>query len=248
MRRYFKILQALYLKEMKETFGTSGVYILAGLFCFLMGGLFYNYVAFSKDLHTGNLSSNVLVPLFGNMNFVFLFIAPLLTMRMFVDERRNATLDLLALAHVTNYQILLSKLVSAATIALLMLLPTLIFPVILAVAGYHDWGLVLSCYLGTFLSILCYLAVGLFSACATDNQVVAAILSFAILLSLMLVVILAQVSQNYLVSQMISYLSVAFHYEGFIRGVIKSYGLVYFASFLTVFIYLSHQVLEVRRL
>ncbi|MBI2520527.1 MAG: ABC transporter permease [Bdellovibrio sp.] len=246
-KNYFKILQVLYVKELKETFGNSAVYILAGLFCFLIGGLFYNYVALSPSLHSGNLNSNVLVPLFGNMNFIFLFIAPLLTMRMFVEERRNGTFDLLTLAHVTNYQILLSKLAASATITLLMLVPTLIFPAILAISGYHDFGVVGACYLGTFLSVLCYLSVGLFSACAVDNQVVAAILGFAILLSSMLIVILGQLSQNYLVSQMISYLSVPFHYEGFVRGVVKTYNLVYFASFVTVFTYLSHQVLEGRR-
>ncbi|HAZ14406.1 MAG: hypothetical protein A2X86_19450 [Bdellovibrionales bacterium GWA2_49_15] len=244
---YLKIFQTLYVKELKETFGNSAVYILAGLFCFLMGGLFYNYVATSPMLHSGNLSSNVLVPLFGNMNFIFIFVAPLLTMRMFVEERRNGTIDLLTLAQVTNYQILLSKFTAAATIAFLMLVPTLIFPIILGLSGYHDFGVVGACYLGTFLSILCYLSVGLFSACATENQVVAATLGFSILLSSMLVVVLGQLSQNYLVSQMISYLSVPFHYEGFVRGVVRTYNLVYFASFIMVFTYLSHKILEGRR-
>ena len=181
------------------------------------------------------------------MNFIFLFVAPLLTMRMFVEERRSGTIDLLTLAHVTNYQILISKLAASGTIALLMLVPTLIFPIILGFSGYHDWGVVCSCYLGTIFSIFCYLSVGLFSACATDNQVVAAILGFSILLSSMLIVILGQLSQNYLVSQMVSYLSVPFHYEGFVRGMVRSYNLVYFASFVTVFTYLSHKILEGRR-
>ena len=84
------IFRILYMKELKESFKTPMVYILTGLFCFLMGGLFYNYVVGSQELTKGNLSLNVLVPLFGNMNFIFLFLAPLLTMRSYIDEKKNS--------------------------------------------------------------------------------------------------------------------------------------------------------------
>ena len=127
-----------------------------------------------------------------------------------------------------------------------MLVPTLIFPIILGFSGYHDWEWFCSCYLGTIFLFLLLIR-GAFSACATDNQVVAAILGFSILLSSMLIVILGQLSQNYLVSQMVSYLSVPFTMS-FVRGMVRSYNLVYFASFVTVFYLLIAQDLKPQRI
>jgi len=242
-----KIFFILWIKEIKENFSSSGLYILSGLFSFVMGGLFYNYISLTKDLTSGNLSTNVLRPLFGNMNFIFLFIAPIITMRSFIEERRNGTLDLLYLAGVNDTQVILAKFFSAFTVVVFMLLPTLLFPIILAASGHQDWGIVATSYLGTLLSVACYLSVGLFSSSASDNQIIAALLSFTILIVLMLLVVFAQASNNYLVAQMVSYLSVPFHFEGFVRGLVKSYNIVYYFSFVSVFLYLSQKTLEARK-
>jgi ABC-2 type transport system permease protein len=124
---------------------------------------------------------------------------------------------------------------------------TFVFPVILALSGYSDWGVVGSSYLGVLLSIMAYLSVGLFCSSLTDNQIVASLLTFCLLLGSMLMVITVNASNNYLLTQMVQYLTVPFHYEGFVKGAIRSYSFVYFLSYLAFFFLLTHRSLHARK-
>ena len=81
-------------KELSDYFGSPLVYILAGLFNAIVGWLFFNYLVDAKNLTLLNLSHSVLIPLFGNINFLFLFLVPLLSMKLFSEEKKFQTLDL----------------------------------------------------------------------------------------------------------------------------------------------------------
>ena len=96
-------------------------------------------------------------------------------------------------------------------------------------------------------TILCYLAVGLFTSSLTQNQVVSALFGFAILLGLMLLVLTANVVQNDLVGQLLGYFSITSHYESFVSGGVKSYDLFFFISFIGFFCYLTYLALDARR-
>lgn len=239
-------LWVLYKKEIKDSFLSPMLYILTALFCGIIGWLFFNYLVMSKDATTASLTQAVLVPIFGNMNFIFLFMAPLLTMRCFAEEKKLNTLDLLFHSRLDNIQIILGKLLASFTGALFMLSFTLVFPIVLSVSGYSDWAVVGTAYLGLLLSVLGYLAVGIFASSLTENQVVAAILGFCLLLGSMLLVMSANASQNYIVGQILSYLSVPYHFEAFVRGALKSYSFIYFISFLGFFVFLTRESLESR--
>ncbi|MBK24457.1 MAG: hypothetical protein CME70_10720 [Halobacteriovorax sp.] len=236
----------LYKKEVKDFFFSPILYILSALFCGIIGWLFFNYLVLSKEATTATLTQAVLSPIFGNMNFIFLFMAPLLTMRCFAEEKKLNTLDLLFHSRLGNVQIILGKLFASFTAALFMLSFTLVFPVVLAISGYSDWYTVASAYLGLLLSVLCYLAVGIFASSLTENQVVSALVAFSLLLGSMLLVMSANASHNPLVGQILSYMSIPFHYEAFVRGAIKSYSLLFFLSFLGFFTFLTRESLESR--
>lgn len=236
----------LYKKEVKDFFFSPILYILTALFCAIIGWLFFNYLVLSKEATSATLTQAVLSPIFGNMNFIFLFMAPLLTMRCFAEEKKLNTLDLLFHSRLGNVQIILGKLLASFTAALFMLSFTLVFPVVLAISGYSDWLTVASAYLGLLLSVLCYLAVGIFASSLTENQVVSALVAFSLLLGSMLLVMSANASQNPLVGQILSYMSIPFHYEAFVRGAIKSYSLLFFLSFLGFFTFLTRESLESR--
>lgn len=234
-------------KEIKDAFLSPLIYVLAGLFCFMMGWLFFNYLIQAKQLTTRNMTDAVITPIFGNINFIFIFISPLLTMRSFAEEKKQATLDLLLRSELSELQIVLGKFLSNVVLVLFMISFTLIFPIILALSGYSDWGVVSSAYIGVLLSIFSYLAVGLFCSSLTDNQIVASLLTFCILLGSMLMVITVNASNNYLLSLIVQYTTVPFHYEGFIKGLLRSYSFVFFASQMGFFFLLTVKSLQSRK-
>ena len=112
--KFFKRTYQIFQREVKESFMSPFVYVVSALFCFIMGALFYNYLSFGKSLTTGNLTTNILMPLFGNMNFIFLFLSPLLTMRAFSEEYKNDTIKILIYG--TICYILLHGLISSLTL------------------------------------------------------------------------------------------------------------------------------------
>jgi len=244
---YLKKINILVKKELKDSFLSPLIYILSGLFCFMMGWLFFNYLLQAKTLTTATMTQAVITPIFGNINFIFVFLCPLLTMRAFAEEKKQSTLDLLLASELSESQIILAKFISNFILVLFMISFTLIFPVILALSGYSDWGVVGSSYAGVILSIMAYIAVGLFCSSLTDNQIVASLLTFCLLLGSMLMVITVNATNNYLLALMVQYLTVPFHYEGFVKGLVRSYSLVYFLSYLLFFFLLTQKSLQSRK-
>ena len=244
---YFSQTWILAKKELKDFFFSPLIYVLCGLFSMMMGWLFFNYLLQSKQMTSTSMTQGVITPIFGNINFIFVFLCPLITMRSFAEEKKQHTLDLLLSSKLTTFQIVLAKFVSNVSIVLFMLSLTVLFPIILALSGYTDWGVVGASYLGIVLSIMAYTAVGLFCSSLTDNQIVASLLTFCLLLGSMMMVISINATNNYLLALIVQYLTVPFHYEGFTRGVIKSYSLVYFLSFYCFFFLLTLKSLESRK-
>ena len=244
---YFSQTWILAKKELKDFFLSPLIYVLCGLFSMMMGWLFFNYLLQSKQMTSTTMTQGVITPIFGNINFIFIFLCPLITMRSFAEEKKQYTLDLLLSSKLTALQIVFAKFISNVSIVLFMLSLTLLFPIILALSGYTDRGVVGASYLGIFLSIMAYTAVGLFCSSLTDNQIVASLLTFCLLLGSMMMVISINATNNYLLALIVQYLTVPFHYEGFTRGVIRSYSLVYFISFYCFFFLLTLKSLESRK-
>ncbi len=240
-------LISLIKKELKDHFQSPLTYVLCALFTFMTGWLFFNYVVQSKEFTSLTLGSSVVLPIFGNINFIFLFLAPLLTMKSFSEEWKNHTMDLLLTSRLSLNQIIIGKFISLSLVAFFLVSFTVLFPIILNIAGYKDIGTILTSYLGVGLSIMAYVMVGMFTSSLTDNQIFAAVMSFCILLSSMLLVISIQATQNQILGQMVQYTAIAFHYESFVKGVIKSFNLVYFASYIFFFFLLIKISLQSRK-
>lgn len=244
---YLSKVWTLSKKEIKDAFSSPLIYILCGLFTLIIGWLFFNYLVQSKQMTTTTMSQAVIAPIFGNINFIFIFLTPLFTMRAFAEERKAHTLDLLLRSNLSEMQIVLGKFISNMVMAIFLLAFTFLFPIILAVSGYSDWGVVMSSYTGVLFSVMCYTAVGLFCSSLTDNQIVASLMTFCALLGSMLLVISTNATQNQFLAQMIQYLTVPFHYEGFTRGVLKSFSFVYFGTYLAFFFMLTTKSLQSRK-
>jgi ABC-2 type transport system permease protein len=234
------------IKELRDAFATPLVYVVGALFSLLTGWLFYNYLLSSQEWTTTSIQQAVVTPLFGNMNFLLLFLAPLLTMRQFAEERKTGTLELLLLTDLGHAQIILAKFLSALMTVAFLLLLTVVFPIILHFSGHSNLPVLLSGYAGLFLCGAVYVAVGLFASTMTENQIVAAVLGLCLLLGQMMLVFTSNATENVLVAQMTQYLATPFHYEGMARGAIKSYSLLYFGSSIGFFLYLCHLKLASR--
>lgn len=244
---YIKKVMVLTKKELKDSFSSPLIYVLSGLFSLMMGWLFFNYLLQSKQMTTATMSQGVITPIFGNINFIFIFLCPLITMRSFAEEKKQHTLDLLLRSELSEMQIIWGKFLSNTALVLFMLSLTLLFSLILSFSGYSDWGVVWSSYLGIILSVMAYTVVGLFCSSLTDNQIVASLLTFCILLGSMLLVITVNATNNYLLALIVQYTTIPFHYEGFTRGLLRSYSVVYFISFYTFFFLLTLKSLQSRK-
>ena len=125
-----------------------------------------------------NLTDVVIRPLVQNMSIVLLFVMPLLTMRLFSEEKKSGTIELLLTYPVTDLAILFGKFLASALLLLVMLAGTLPFVVLLFGIGDPDPGTLLSGYLGLLLMGAAFMALGIFISSLTENQIIAAAVSF----------------------------------------------------------------------
>ena len=180
--------------------------------------------------------------LFGNMAIVLLFFTPVLTMKLFAEERKSGTIELLLTSPITDGQVVLGKFLASFTLVLIMLSLTLLFPLLTQRFGYLDNGLLLSGYLGITLISSSFLALGLLMSSMCKNQLVAALTSFGILITLWVIGALS--ARGGTIETFLSSLSLSEHYGDFARGVILLKDVVYYVSFTSVCLFATFRSIE----
>jgi len=174
---------------------------------------------------------------------IALFFLPMMTMRLFSEEKRSGTVELLYTTPITPLQIVLAKFLAGLAFFLMLLLPTMFFQSLLFVYGNPEPWPVISGYLGLILMGSAYISVGLFISITTENQIIAAIGGFG--LSLLLWVVGAgAASAGATLGPVLNYLSIINHFEDFAQGVIDSSNVAYYILFSIVGIYLSLKTVE----
>ena len=131
-----------------------------------------------------NLNTRVIDPLLHDLSIVLVIVMPALTMRVFAEEKRTGTYELLLTAPVRTGEIVAGKFLAAAAFTLIMVALAWIFPLILIIFGDPEVGVMFAGYLGLALLALSFVAVGLFTSSLTQNQIIAAISSFGLLILL----------------------------------------------------------------
>ena len=134
-----------------------------------------------------NVIENVMRPLFSNMSVVLLFFIPMLTMRLFAEERKSGTIELLLTYPVRDGEVLAGKYLAALALYVLLLALTLLYPGLVAYFTRVEWGPILTGYLGLVLTGAAFLAVGVLVSSLTENQIVAGFGTFGILLAFWIV-------------------------------------------------------------
>ena len=190
---------------------------------------------------------------FGYLPLLFVFFIPALTMRLWAEERKLGTLELLLTFPVKTWQLIAGKFFAALGYLAVVLLLTIGFPITLTIFADLDWGPVISAYVATLLMAGAYLALGMFCSSLTRDQIVALLVSMVLLFLLYYVgnpgvlLQLGQILPEWLVG-LIGAISPNRYFASIARGVLDTGDIVYYACFCVFFLYLNALVLQGRRI
>jgi ABC-2 type transport system permease protein len=247
----------IFKKEMRLYFTSPVAWVILTVFLAIMGFFFWSIFDFfgrmslqaamqpmmGRDL---NVTEGVLRPLLSNFSVILLLIMPLLTMRLFSEERRSGTIELLLTYPVRDGAVLVGKYLAALALYALMLVLTLLYPVIMLYFARLEWGPVATGYLGLVLLGGTFLAVGVLASSLTENQIIASISTFGILL-VFWIIGWASESAGTTWSRVLQGLSILEHFDSFSRGVLDAKDVVYYLNFSAVALFLTLRSLEARR-
>ena len=193
-----------------------------------------------------NVNTDVVEPFFEFQTFIWMIVIPMLTMRLYAEEKRGGTYELLMTSPITSGQILMGKFL--ACYALYLLIEGMAFGYIgvLAAHAQLDWGPVFSGALGVVLIGATFISVGILASSLTENQIIAAVLSFFLLILLWIIDWAARFAGD-LFFVILKFLSLLEHTRDMIRGVVDTHDVVFFVSAAAFFLFLTHTVLESRR-
>ena len=228
----------IYRRELRSYFNSPIAYVVILVFLAVIGWFF------SSNLFLMNIASMRVV--FELVPLVFLFFVPAVTMRLLAEEKKSGTLELLTTKPVRDVEIVLGKFLAAWTLLVAALVPTLIYLVTLAVLGSPDLGAVAAGYLGLLLMGGVYIAIGLFASSLTENQIIAFIVGFLLVLILFLAdKVLMYLPQG--VASAVEFLAIDYHFSSIARGVIDTRNIIYFASLLGFSLMMATVSLERRK-
>ncbi len=240
---------ALLRKEISVFFTSITGYIVIAVFL-IVNSLFL--WVFPGEMNIFDLGHATLGPLFTLSTWVFLFLVPAITMRLFADEKRTGTMELLLTRPLSEMQIILSKYLASVLLILFSLLPTLVYYFSVHSLGRPpgnlDVGATLGSYLGLFFLGSVYASVGLFASALTDNQIIAFIL--AAVLSFLLFKgfdSLASIEGLQNSAHFIVKLGINEHYKSISRGVLDSRDLLYYLGVIVLFLFIARTVLLSRK-
>jgi len=237
-------------KELRSYFVSPIAYAVIGLFALLYGVFFVSSLGFllRVSLQAGmmegappiNINEYMIRPLLGNTGVIMLFVLPMITMRSYAEEKRSGTIELLLSSPLTDLQILLGKFFGALSLFGLMLGITALHMVVLFWYGDPELAPILSGYLGLFLMGASFISVGLLISSTTKNQVVAVMVTFAVLLLFWVISwLVVDPTGSSTSDQVLAYLSVLDHFDDFSKGVIDTSHLTYYLSFITFSLFLT---------
>jgi len=240
-------------KELGSYFVSPIAYLLLTLFGVIFGYFFWTALKFfvfrgmemqmSGQMYPMNLNEWIIRPLLSNVGVIGLFMIPLITMRLFAEEKRTGTIELLATSPIRDTEIIVGKWLAALILYSSLLLFTALNFAFLFRYGHPDWKPLLVGYLGILLQAGALLAIGTFISTLTKNQIIAGAATFAVCLLLYVFGWVAGFDTSTW-ARVLSYTSVAVHNESFSKGVIDSKDAIFYLSVIFLGLFLTARSLE----
>ncbi len=240
-------------KELKSYFASPIAYLLMAFFGLIFGFGFYtatrDFVRFSFQAQMMgqqgpmNVNEQIIRPLLGFASTVALFLIPMITMRLFAEEKKTGTIELLLTSPITDMQIILGKWLGSMLLYLCVLAMSAINMAMLFAWGKPDLQPVLVAYLGLILQGGCLLAIGAFISTLTKNQIIAGGVTFFVCLLLWLLSWFTAFDSS-ASAQVVNYLSIVTHFENFGKGVLDSKDVIFYVSMIFFSLFITSRSME----
>ncbi len=231
---------ALFKKEFKSYFNSPIAYIFITFFLGISSWLFFRGFFLINQAEMRDF--------FGAMPWLFLFFVPAVTMKLWAEEEKLGTVELLMTLPIRDYEVVLGKYLASFGLLFVTGLLSLVLPLAVNYLGDADGGTLISGYIGLLLMGGAYLAIGLFASTVTENQIVAFILGITACFVLLIIgedIVLFN-TPNWLFP-IFSYLGLGAHYSSILRGVLDSRDIIYYLSVIGFFLFLSSMSIESRK-
>ncbi len=241
-------------KELRSYFASPIAYAVMAIFGLIFGWVFYNasrdFVRYTLLQAQGmgqggpmSVNDQIIRPLLGFAGTIALFMVPMITMRLFAEEKRTGTIELLLTSPVKDIEIILGKWLGALLLYVCVLLMSMLNIALLVLWGKPDLRPVLVGYLGLLLQGGCLLAIGALISTMTRNQIIAGIATFFISLLLWLLSWFTAFDSS-VTATVVNYMSIVTHFENFGKGVLDSKDVVFYLSMMFLSLFLTSRSLE----
>jgi ABC-2 type transport system permease protein len=243
----------IWRKELRSYFVSPVAYLLLAMFGLIFGFFFWvqlsGFVNWAMEMQMRgqsspmNINESLIRPLLANVRVVGLFFIPLITMRLFAEEKRTGTIELLATSPIRDSEVILGKWLAAITLYGCILLLTALNFVFLFKFGHPDWKPLAIGYLGLFLEAGAMLAIGTFISTLTKNQIIAGAVTFAACLILWVFEWVSEF-ETATWAQVLSYISITTHAQSFAKGLLSLKDAIYYVSAIFLGLFLTARSME----
>jgi ABC-2 type transport system permease protein len=237
-----KNIVAIFKKEFITYVSSPIGYVFIIFFTLVSNGFFFIVQDFFRQGQVTMRGYFMVLP------WIFLFFVPAITMRLWSEEKKMGTIEILLTMPLTEWEIILGKFFASLAFLCITLLFSITIPFSLAYLGNPDEGVMIGSYVGAVLMGAAYLAIGLYFSSLTDNQVIAFIFSLVVIFMLLLVGIApTYLNKLGVFVYVCEYLSLLTHFHNVARGVIDTRDLVYYLSVIVLFLFLNSKNIEARK-
>jgi ABC-2 type transport system permease protein len=240
-------------KELRSYFVSPIAYLLLTMFAIIFG--FFFWFSLGSFLQVGmesqmrgqsfpmNLNEQIVRPLLSNVGVIGLFFIPMITMRLFAEEKRSGTIELLTTSPIRDIEVIIGKWLAALLLYGCLLLLTALNFLFLFKYGNPDWKPLTIGYLGLFLQAGSLLAVGTLISTLTKNQIIAGAVTFGVCILLWLMEWVGSYETSTW-AKVVSYISVLSHYESFSKGVLDLKDAIFYLSAVFLGLFLTSRSME----
>ena len=197
------------------------------------GGPSLHFVVFARHISVTNL--------------IMIFAISALTMRLFSEEKRSRSYDLLLTSPVSATEIVLGKLLAGVGVGVALVALSAFYPLSLAVFSKLEWGPLISSYIGLILVVACYVSIGMFASSLTESSVISVVMSLIFSVLLWFLGILSESSPSPMLAPVFEHLNVGTHFVNFLKGNVGIASTIYFLSVIFFYSFLTHRVVESAR-
>ncbi len=249
---------AIWQREMKSYFVSPIAYVVLTVFLALYGWFFFGnfskaaqYVMqmamYGQAGQPVNFPAEIIRSLMNNMAVILLFLAPMLTMGLFSEEKRRGTIELMLTTPVNTFELVAGKYLASLTFFAILFVAGVATLSPLFIYSHPELSPILSAHLGMFLYGAALIAMGLFISTLTENQIIAVVISFGISLILLIINVLNDLFLSPAIQEVVKYISLLDHLDDFNKGLIVSSHIIYYLTFAFVGLFLAYRSLESMR-